>query len=152
MWRSHGEYVDFVNRSWDLGSGSCDLAAASSVLMSLHTSLKTWDREVFGSVKQQVKQLRADLEEERSSTLYRGPMDRERNLMSKLAVVLAREETMEHQRSRTSWLREGDRNTEFFQVKVRARNRANRIKLLVDVASQSFTAEEDLEWLACEFY
>jgi hypothetical protein len=72
--------------------------------------------------------------------------------MSKLAVVLAREETMEHQRSRTSWLREGDRNTEFFQVKVRPRNRANRIKLLVDVASQSFTAEEDLERLACEFY
>jgi hypothetical protein len=72
MWRSHGEYVDFVNRSWDPGSASCDLAAASSALMSLQTSLKTWDREVFGSVKQQVKQLRADLEEERNSTLYQG--------------------------------------------------------------------------------
>jgi hypothetical protein len=41
-------------------------------------------------------------------------MDKERSLMTKLAEVLAREETMERQRSRIAWLRDGDRNTEFF--------------------------------------
>lgn len=67
---------------------------------SLQRSLKSWDKEVFGSVKKQVKDLRAELESERSSTLYRGLMDKERSVMAKLAELLAREETMECQRSR----------------------------------------------------
>ena len=64
-------------------------------------------------------QLRKELEEERGSTLCRGPTVKEREIMAMLSDVLAREETMERQRSRISWLREGDRNTEFFQAKAR---------------------------------
>ena len=107
---------------------------------------------MFGSVKQQVKDLRAELEAERSSTLYRGLTDKERSVMAKLADVLAREETMERQRLRISWLRDGDRNTEFFQAKARARHCTNRIKVLSDDAGNVFTDQEDLERLACEFY
>ena len=72
--------------------------------------------------------------------------------MSKLSEVLAREEMMERQRSRISWLKEGDRNTGFFQAKARARSRSNRIKLLKDDSGRTFTEQEDLEKLACEFY
>jgi hypothetical protein len=96
-----------------------------NALSALQNSLKTWDREVFGSVKKQVKELRAVLESERSNTLYQGPTDREWEVMAKLADVLAREETMERQRSHISWLRDGDRNTKFFQAKSRARSRTN---------------------------
>lgn len=113
-WKSHGDYMDFITRTWDPGSASGDLTTVSTALMSLQNSLKSWDKEVFGSVKQQVKELKAELEMERSGTLYRGPTDKERSVMAKLADVLAREETMERQRSRIAWLRDGDRNTEFF--------------------------------------
>lgn len=51
-----------------------------------------------------------------------------------------------------SWLKEGDRNTEFFQDKAGARNRINIIKILKSEAGQEFTDEEDLECLACQFY
>jgi hypothetical protein len=95
MWKSHGEYKEFVNRAWDLGPGSFNLSAVSSAILSLQSSLKSWDREVFGSVKQQVRVLRDELETERSHSLYRGPSDREHSVMSKLSGVLAREETME---------------------------------------------------------
>ncbi|XP_062213692.1 uncharacterized protein LOC133914648 [Phragmites australis] len=144
--------MDFVNRTWDPGSGSHDLSDVSDALMSLQSSLKSWDREVFGSVKKQVKELCDELEVERSSTLYRGPTETERSLFAKLADVLAREEIMERQRSRISWLKEGDRNTEFFQAKARARSRTNRIKVLKDSAGHMFMEQEDLERLACEFY
>lgn len=154
MWKNHGEYMEFVNRSWDLGPGVGDLTTAVNALSSLQNSLKTWDREVFGlvKVKKKVKELRAELEEERISTLYRGPTDREREIMAQLSDTLAREEVMERQRSRISWLKEGDRNTEFFQAKARARGRANRIKLLTDDNGQVFTDQEDVERLACDFY
>lgn len=65
-------------------------------------------------MKKKVRELRAEIEKERSSTLYRGPTDRERLLMAQLSGALSKEEVMERQRSRISWLKEGDRNTEFF--------------------------------------
>ena len=152
MWQNHGEYMEFVNRTWELGSGPADLSSMANALSSLQTSLKSWDRQVFGSVKKKINELRADLEVERGSTLYRGPTDREKGLMARLSEVLTREEIMEKQRSRISWLREGDRNTEFFQAKARTRGRTNRIKQLTADDGRVFTEQEDLERLACEFY
>ncbi|KAG2561483.1 hypothetical protein PVAP13_8KG161604 [Panicum virgatum] len=55
MWQRHGEYVDFVNRIWDPGLDQPDLTVVANALLSLQTSLKTWDREVFGSVKNRLE-------------------------------------------------------------------------------------------------
>lgn len=49
-------------------------------------------------------------------------------------------------------MKEGDRNTEFFQAKARTRSRINRIKLLHDDSGRAFTDQADLERLACDFY
>jgi hypothetical protein len=114
MCKCHGEYKEFVNRTWDPSAGTADLSSVVVALASLQGSLKAWDRDVFGSIKKQIKEFQGQLEEERGNTLYRGPTDRERYIMAKLSDMLARGEVMERQRSRIAWLREGDRNTEFF--------------------------------------
>ena len=72
--------------------------------------------------------------------------------MAKLSEVLAREEIMVHQRSRISWLKEGDRNTEFFQAKASARTRTNRIKVLKYETGREFSDQDNLKRLAREFY
>ncbi|XP_062193553.1 uncharacterized protein LOC133896948 [Phragmites australis] len=102
MWQRHEGYEDFVNQAWDPGMGYCDLQSISASLTSLQCSLRSWDRDVFGSVRKQCSHLRCELEMERSQTLYCGPTRREKDLMRQLSKVLAREETMEKQRSRTS--------------------------------------------------
>lgn len=83
----------------------------------MQDALRGWEKEVFGSVKKQVRETRAAIEAERSNTLYRGPAEREIGLVDGLSELLKREEAMERQRSRVTWLKEGDQNTGFFQAK-----------------------------------
>jgi hypothetical protein len=59
---------------------------------------------------------------------------------------------MEKQRSRIEWLREGDRNTSFFQAKSRERARSNRISALKREDGSIVTTQEEMETTALEFY
>jgi hypothetical protein len=45
--------------------------------------------------------------------------------------MLSREKVMEKQRSRADWLKEGDRNTAFFQAKSREHAKCNHITSLL---------------------
>lgn len=53
-------------------------------------------------------------------------------LRNELSNLLLREEVMWSQRSRTTWLREGDRNTRFFHSCASQRRRQNSILGLCD--------------------
>jgi hypothetical protein len=152
MWQRHEDYGGFVNQNWDPGPGGGDLLSLASSLTNMQRALKDWDRNVFGSVRSNLKRLRKELEEERSNTMYRGPTERERRLMKELAEVLAREEEMEKQRSRADWLKSGDRNTKFFQAKAKARARSNCIRALKRADGSEETTQEGLEQLATDFY
>ena len=99
-----------MQQTWDPGRSVADLNSVTESLSKMQSSLSSWDRDVFGSVKRKVASLKQELEDERTNTLYQGPTAREKNLMDQLSEALAREEIMERQRSRVEWLREGDRN------------------------------------------
>jgi hypothetical protein len=114
MWFRHEEYIDFVKQVWDPGRPAPNLERVSASIHSLQGSLRVWDQDVFGAVKKQVKATREAIEEERNSTLYRGPTVKERELVEGHSELLARDEAMERQRSRITWLKEGDQNTSFF--------------------------------------
>ena len=152
MWQRRDDYVDFVNREWDPSIGEGDLLSLAASLEGLKSSLRTWDKDVFGSVRKELTTLREQIEQERNATLYQGPTERERALMGELAETLAREEEMERQRSRTEWLKSGDRNTGFFQAKAKARARANRILSLKKPDGSCATEQEEIERVASEFY
>jgi hypothetical protein len=72
--------------------------------------------------------------------------------MSHISELLSREEVMEKQRSHMDWLRDGDRNTAFFQAKSRERAKANKISALFREDGSMVTKQEDLELCAVDFY
>jgi hypothetical protein len=107
--------------SWFKSGFSCGLIVIRAIV------IHGVEQECFGSVKKKIERPKKELENVRSDTLYTRPTARE-ELMVQLLETLAREEIMERQRSRVKWLREGDRNTSFFQAKARARSRGNKIR------------------------
>jgi hypothetical protein len=72
--------------------------------------------------------------------------------MARLSELLTREEVMEKQRSRIEWLREGDRNTSFFQARSKERVCINRISALRRDDGSIATTQEELESTSLEFY
>jgi hypothetical protein len=121
MWQRDPSYMALIRDSWDQNPVGQDLEAMHSKLRSMQANLQTWDKNVFGSVKKNLADLRKELELERGRRLRAGPSHYEKSLMSRISELLSREEMMEKQRSRVDWLKEGDRNTSFFQAKSRAR-------------------------------
>jgi hypothetical protein len=76
----------------------------------------------------------------------RGPTDEEKSIVKQLRDNLRQEEIWMKQRSRVLWLREGDRNTSYFDAQAKQRTRINRISELERAdGSKCGTWEEDCQ-------
>ncbi|XP_057790907.1 uncharacterized protein LOC131008020 [Salvia miltiorrhiza] len=63
MWLTHQDFRDFVNASWhDNTSVTCPLLKVMVKLKRLRSSLKSWNKEVFGHVDVDIAQMQLDLE------------------------------------------------------------------------------------------
>jgi hypothetical protein len=152
MWRRDPTYRGVVETTWAGMAAPENLCDLSTQLGTVSRTLQQWDRSTFGSVRQELCRLRKELEDVRRSSLSSGPTRKERHLMSKLFELLTREEIMEKQRARIDWLKEGDRNTAFFQAKSRERVRVNRISALKHEDGSIVSTQEAIETTAMDFY
>jgi hypothetical protein len=82
MWQHHEGYIYFVNKSWSYDTRPMDLEEMAGRLSSLQASFRSWDMEVFGSVHNNLKQLRKNLDAERGGMLYWGPTPCKKELVS----------------------------------------------------------------------
>jgi hypothetical protein len=92
--------------------------------------LGQWAQKEFGSVLNNIKSLRAELQNLRMRPPSSETDVKIRKTKAKLEDCLLREEVMWKQRSRIVWLREGDKNTEFFHRKATWRRKKNKIAKL----------------------
>lgn len=120
-------------------------------LKDLGTVWKLGVWEEFGSVNRHLKDMRARLEHIRSMSLGTGPSPSKKYLMRRISELLSREEAMARQRSRITWLLEGDRNTGFFQ-EAKERHRTNKIKALRRDDGSYETSQTGMENMAINFY
>lgn len=60
-------------------------------------------------------------------------------IREELNELIAQENTYWHQRSKISWLKDGDRNSKYFHAVASQRRRSNEIQKLQDVARNCHT-------------
>jgi hypothetical protein len=123
-------YDRFISENWLNGAGQRGLLGVVDALKHLQGKLSTWGAEEFGCLAKTVRKLRQRLNSLWTRSVGHGPTAEEQAVVKKLRRALHQEEVWIQQRSRVTWLREGDRNTSFFHARVAQRKRINKIDLL----------------------
>jgi len=127
MWERDASLGERISQAWEGEGSKGDLGTISSALRGVMKALKEWSSVQFGSVRKELERLRALLAEQQAN----GNDDLAvKNTIRTMNELLYREEMMWLQRSRISWLREGDRNTKFFHQRAVWRARKNKIRKL----------------------
>jgi len=113
--------------------------------------MHAWSRENFGSVRRKLEELRVQLANLNGKTddVSRTQAKEATRVMNEM---LYREEMMWLQRSRVSWLQEGDRNTKFFQQKAIWGSRKNKIRKLKASNGQWCDNPNQLAAMATDFF
>ncbi|KAL9690014.1 hypothetical protein QQ045_010407 [Rhodiola kirilowii] len=149
MWMRDASLADIISKTWN---PSVDSASMNDKLAFLSQNLKIWNIKCFGNVNSQLKRLNGELDAVRQGLRSHETIDNEKRIAKEIDEWLVREEFMWAQRSRVSWLGEGDNNTKFFHQKANSRKRLNTISLLVDKEGVSQTEPNALEHVAVSYF
>ena len=132
MWIKDEQCKEVIEQAW--GDGVADGSLMFKVvekLKSCRVSLIGWSRERFGSLASTIKAKREQLQQLFNETPS-GHSNVIIELQDELNGSLEKEEIFWRQRSRVSWMSEGDKNTKFFHAQCDQRRRTNFISSLRD--------------------
>jgi hypothetical protein len=129
MWERDHTLPDVIKNSWDSFGQIEDLGDVERALSNTMSKLHDWSKVKFGNVRQELEKSRSQLEELMNMNADRNEIRRVTDHMNEL---LYREEMLWLQRSRLTWLKEGDKNTKYFHSKSVWRARKNKIRSLTD--------------------
>ncbi|KAF7820561.1 ribonuclease H [Senna tora] len=124
-------------------------------ISALPSKLQKWNREIFGDIKNRKNRLMRRLHGIQVSLDKKyNPFldDLGKSLAKDLEEVLNQEETLWFQKSRSDWIRDGDRNTKYYHTKAITRRRRNKILMLKNQSGQWVEDLTEIRNIIVEFY
>lgn len=135
MWLTHPEFMTTVRKSWVLPLvAACPIRRVMLKLKRLKNTLKSWNKEVFGNIFIKLDKINAkisDLQLSATKTGYSEDLWLEEVIaQSEFCNILHQKSIFLKQKSRASWLSDGDRNSKFFHRAVKMKHSTDGIKSL----------------------
>ncbi|KAI9111891.1 hypothetical protein K1719_017581 [Acacia pycnantha] len=132
-WVLHKDFLKIVKSSWSDLAGCTDdlLLKLIRRLEICRGRLVEWSKREFPNFRKVIDHLRGRLHSCYEGILSAGKLQEAENLVGLLEETWIREETYWWQRSRISWLKSGDQNTNFFHssvIQCRQRNKILRLR------------------------
>jgi hypothetical protein len=149
-WMYHDTYKDLVKHQWNKND------ALPHNISHMEVELNKWKRNVFGSIHKR----KTDLMNRINGIQRRQQVEKnnkflerlERNLQQELNLILKQEEAMWFQKSRSQWIKDGDRNTRYYHVKTITRRRRNKILMLRNEQNEWIDDEARLQEMVNSYY
>ncbi|CAL1382460.1 unnamed protein product [Linum trigynum] len=145
-WLQHEEFHDIVNHNWDFDNQSQD------ILRKCEEELREWAKQVYNNQNKRSVDIQKRLEEIMCCDRSQEIILEEKNLMNELAAIWKDAELFWSQRSRVSFLKEGDQNTSFFHASTVHRKQRNKISSLKDEEGAIITNPDELTDHVTTFY
>lgn len=152
MWEREASLPEAIEDAWSSSPACSSLTELAQKIGKTRSHLSDWSKVNFGKVSKEIKTKRNKLKrlwEEQNSPSRDEAI---RKISAELDELLHREEMMWRQRSRTSWLKEGDRNTKYFHRKASWRRTKNNIKRLRDINGDWTDDPDGIKNLANSFF
>jgi hypothetical protein len=149
LWERESALSEVVANAWRESGQKQDLADIMTGLDNVMTSLMGWSKKKFGNIVRELEKSRRRVEVLMASNAKQREIRKATDYMQEL---LYREEMLWMQRSRITWLKEGDRNTRFFHQKAVWRARRNKIKKLKGVDDVWYDAPSHMERIASSYF
>lgn len=127
MWTMDISSIEIVKNAWASNSCGSPLFQLAVSLKNTKLALKSWNKNVFGSLQQSIAHTQATLE----TLQARPPSDLNLQKVKSLQLLLdtlLKEEIMWQEK----WLEEGDSNSQYFHLSTIIRRRYNHISSIFD--------------------
>ncbi|XP_062028506.1 uncharacterized protein LOC133744408 [Rosa rugosa] len=152
FWLQHHECDPLVKQAWHTDVTGVPLFRVATKIKHTRNALDKWQKAAFCERQQSMLGIRARLEELLDARVGNDIQEEKKGLMKRRQNLLSQEEVFWKQRSKITWLREGDRNTGFFHRKVSNRRRKNLIKGLFDDDGEWKEDDAGLEKVVSDYF
>lgn len=148
-WLLEESYEDTVKTTW---SSVGSVVPLQHKLLVSGQSLKTWAKETVGHTKNKILNVRRQLNEKLDEAETRWDQLEVTKLERELEKLYTQEELFWQQRSRTQWLKAGDRNTKYFHASASMRKKKNTISGLQANDGSWNTEVSSMAQIVTDFY
>ncbi|CAA7031857.1 unnamed protein product [Microthlaspi erraticum] len=138
-----------IKEGWD-NSRNTEQGSISSKISSCRQAISKWKKTNKSNSIKKIEEIKAQLEQ--NQTDLSGTSEEALKLKWDLCAAFREEEIYWKQKSRVTWLREGDRNTKFFHATTKQRRARNRITKLKRNDGTWAETDDGIERVATEYF
>ncbi|KAK1295842.1 hypothetical protein QJS10_CPB15g00882 [Acorus calamus] len=155
-WEDHPSFQLTVQEAWREEVQGNPMYRFVKWLANIKSSLKKWNKEVFGSIHSNLSICKRELEDAQTS-LQCDPQDpgkisAENDVRKQYSSLLTQEEQFARQKFRQLWLAAGDSNTKFFYNSIKSRSARNTICRLRSSDGELCADPDKIKELIVTFY